>query len=102
MVAVQDGLGPQVAVAVAGARPEVSVQVCAVDVVECFDVAHFGSGREMKDLGVAGLLRDWTAGLLEGGWCGPGVMNIASFAGGWLPKRHLCLKGFFGAYMQNW
>lgn len=41
-VAVQDGLGPQVAVVEIGAGPEGGVQVPAVNVVECFDVTHFG------------------------------------------------------------
>jgi hypothetical protein len=37
-----DGLGAQVAVVDIGAGPEVYVQVHAVDVAGCFDVAHDG------------------------------------------------------------
>lgn len=46
MVAVHDGLGVEVAVLEVGARPEMHVQVRAVDVVGCFNVAHYGVGRE--------------------------------------------------------
>ena len=35
-----DGLGPQVAVLEVAAGPEVHVEVRAVNVIGCFDVAH--------------------------------------------------------------
>jgi hypothetical protein len=41
VVAVHDGLGPQVAVLEVAAGSEVHVEVRAVDVVGCFDVAHY-------------------------------------------------------------
>ena len=46
-----DGLGPQVAVLKVVACPKVHVEVRVVDVVGCFDVAHYESDRGERRVG---------------------------------------------------